>query len=184
MNRLNLPNKLTLLRILLVPVFVACCTFQSWLSWWNILATVVFIIAALTDLVDGYIARSQNLVTTFGKLMDPIADKLLFCAAFIMLTWLHDLSPVLCFLFIGREFVISGFRLVAATSGSVIAASKIGKAKTATQGVAIASMLLGNPIFRNWGIPFDDIMMYIAVVLTVWSAVDYIWKNRKAVSWE
>ena len=184
MSRINLPNKLTLLRILLVPFFIASCTFDSWLPWWRVLAAVIFVVAALTDLVDGYIARSRNLVTNFGKLMDPIADKLLFCSAFIMLTWRHELSPILCVLFIAREFVISGFRLVAASSGSVIAASKIGKAKTATQAVAIVATLLNNPIFSLWGIPFDDIMMYVAAILAVWSAADYIWKNRKAVSWE
>ncbi len=184
MSNMNLPNRLTLLRILLVPLFVVCCSLQSWLSWWNILATGVFLAAALTDVADGHIARSQGLVTNFGKLMDPIADKLLFCSAFIMLTWLGWLNPILCILFIGREFVVSGFRLVTASSGSVIAASKLGKAKTLLQAVAIVALLLENPLFRLWNIPFATIVTYAAAVLSVWSAADYIWKNRKAVNWE
>lgn len=184
MSNLNLPNRLTLLRMLLVPVFIASCSFQAWLPWWNILAAVIFVIASLTDMADGYIARSRGLVTNFGKLMDPIADKLLYCAAFVMLTWLHRLSPILCVVFIGREFVVSGFRLVTASSGSVIAASKLGKAKTVLQAVAIVAMLLDNPIFSAWGVPFDQIVTWLATVLAIWSAIDYIWKNRKAVSWE
>lgn len=184
MNKLNVPNRLTLLRILLVPVFVASCFLEAWLPWYRVLATAIFLIAALTDLVDGKIARSRGLVTNFGKLIDPMADKLLFCSAFIMLTWLHQLSPILCILLIGREFVVSGFRLVTASSGTVIAASKLGKAKTAVQAVAIVAMLLENPIFSRWSVPFDQIAMLVATALSVWSAVDYIWKNRKAVSWE
>lgn len=184
MRKLNLPNRLTLLRMLLVPVFVACCSFEAWLPRYDVWATAVFVLAALTDIVDGHIARSRGLVTNFGKLMDPIADKLLYCAAFIMLTAMQRLSPILCILFIGREFVISGFRLVTAASGAVIAASKLGKAKTVLQAVAIVALLLDNPVFGAIGFPFDDLVTAVAAVLAVWSAVDYIWKNRKAVCWE
>ncbi len=184
MKHINLPNRLTLVRMLLVPLFIASCTLQAWIPWWEILAAAVFLIAALTDVADGHIARSRGLITNFGKLMDPIADKLLFCSAFVMLTWLNRLSPILCILFIGREFVISGFRLVTAASGSIIAASNLGKAKTVLQAVAIVAMLLDNPVFGNWGVPFDGIVTVLAAVFTVWSAADYIRKNRKAVSWE
>ncbi len=184
MRNMNLPNRLTILRMLLVPVFVLTCTFEAWLSWWNILAAVMFSLAALTDIVDGQIARSRGLVTNFGKLMDPIADKLLYCAAFIMLTWMHRLSPLLCILFLGREFVISGFRLVTSSSGAVIAASRLGKAKTLTQAIAIVAMLVQDPSMTGWIAVFASIMMYAAAVLSVWSAADYIFKNRKAVSWE
>ena len=183
MRNLNLPNRLTMLRMLLVPVFIACFYLHEMIDWWNWLAAGVFVIAAVTDLFDGYIARSRNLVTSFGKLMDPIADKLLFCSAFIMLTWQHRLPAILCILFIGREIVISGFRLVTATSGTVIAAGSLGKLKTALQAVGIVAVLLNNPIFEQWGIPFDGIVISLAALVTVWSAADYIIRNRKAVNW-
>lgn len=183
MRNLNLPNRLTLLRMLLVPVFIACFYLHAVISWWNWLAAAVFVIAAATDLVDGYIARSRQLVTSFGKLMDPMADKLLFCSAFIMLTWQHRLPAILCIIFIARELVISGFRLVTAASGTVIAAGPLGKLKTALQAVGIVLLLLNNPIFEQWGIPLDAIVILLAAVVTVWSAADYIIRNRKAVNW-
>ena len=181
---MNLPNKLTILRVLLVPLFIACFFLDKWISWWNYLAAAVFFIADMTDVVDGYIARKYHIVTNFGKLMDPMADKMLFCSAFVMLTWLGQLSPILTIIFISREFVISAFRLVTAAGGKVIAANWLGKLKSGWQVVAILAMLLGNPIFKNFGIPFDQIMMIIAAVLTIWSALDYIVKNRDAVTWD
>ena len=181
---LNLPNQLTMFRMLLVPLMVAAFSFDHWLSWWNYLAAGIFFVADMTDIVDGWIARKYNLITNFGKLMDPIADKLLFCSAFILLTWRGELSPVLTIVFIGREIVISGFRLVTAASGTVIAANWLGKLKSGMQVVAILLMLTGNPVFRIWRIPMDQIMMWIAAGLTVWSALDYMLKNKNAVSWE
>ncbi len=184
MKKMNLPNRLTLVRTAMVPLFVACFYLDRVISWWNILAAAIFFIADMTDIADGYIARSQNLITNFGKLMDPMADKLLFCSAFIMLTWKGMLSPLLCLLFVGREFVISGFRLVTATSGTIIAASWLGKLKATLQVIAVLWTLLGNPIFRLWSIPFDAIMMYASAAATVWSALDYMIRNRGAVRWD
>lgn len=184
MRKMNLPNRLTILRMLMVPLFIGSFYLHSLISWWNWLAAGIFFIADMTDIVDGYIARKRGLVTNFGKLMDPMADKLLMCSAFIMLTWLHKLPAVLCILFIMREIVISGFRLVTAASGTVIAANALGKIKTTLQVIGIIAMLLDNPIFCRWGIPFDSIVMVLACIFAVWSALDYIIRNRKAVSWE
>lgn len=132
---MNLPNKLTLTRIALVPFFIAC--FYMSTPYKNLIAAVVFTFAYLTDVFDGQIARKHNLITNFGKLMDPIADKLLTCSAFIMLVSFGMLSPIAAIIVISREFIISGFRLVAAGSGNVIAASWLGKTKTVSQFVAI-----------------------------------------------
>ena len=184
MNKPNLPNQLTILRMLLVPLFIACFYLHSVISWWNWLAAAVFFVAGMTDVIDGYLARKYRLVTNFGKLMDPMADKLLMCSAFIMLTWMHKLPAVLCIIFVGREIIVSGFRLVTATGGTVIAANWLGKTKSTLQVIGIIAMLLDNPIFRIWNIPFDSIVMLLACVFTIWSALDYIIRNRKAVSWE
>jgi CDP-diacylglycerol--glycerol-3-phosphate 3-phosphatidyltransferase len=181
--KLNLPNRLTIFRMLLVPLMVAVFTFDTWLAGWNYYAAAIFFIADMTDIVDGYIARKRNMVTNFGKLMDPIADKLLFCSAFIMMTYNGMLNPILCIIFVGREIIVSGFRLVTANSGKVIAANWLGKLKSGLQVVAILATLLGNPIFSRWSFPFDFGVMYTAAVFTVWSAVDYIVANRKAVNW-
>ena len=125
---MNIPNKLTILRIILVPVFVAC--FYLPVEGAMYIAAAVFVVAYFTDMLDGYIARKYNLITDFGKLTDPMADKLLTAAAMIMLTAYGLCSPIATFLTIGRELVISAFRLVSATQGVVIAAGKIGKLKT------------------------------------------------------
>ena len=182
-KKLNLPNQLTIFRMLLVPLMVAVSSFSAWLPGWNYYAAAIFFIADMTDILDGYIARKQNLVTNFGKLMDPIADKLLFCSAFIMMTYMHMLNPILCIIFVGREIIISGFRLVTANSGKVIAANWLGKLKSGLQVAAILATLLGNPIFSIWDFPFDFGLMCTAAVFTVWSAVDYIVANRNAVNW-
>ena len=184
MRKMNLPNRLTIFRMLMVPVFIGCFYLHEYISWWNWLAAGIFFVADMTDVVDGYIARKRNLVTNFGKLMDPIADKLLFCAAFVMMTYNGMLNPILCIVFVGREIIVSGFRLVTANSGKVIAANWLGKTKSTLQVIGIIAMLLDNPIFRIWNIPFDSIVMLLACVFTIWSALDYIIRNRKAVSWE
>lgn len=180
--QMNLPNKLTILRVLMVPLFIAC--FYLPVPWWRFLAAAIFFAADMTDILDGYLARSRNLVTNFGKLMDPMADKLLFCSAFIMLTWLGELSPLLTILFISRELLISAFRLITAASGTVIAANWLGKLKSTWQVIAILDMLLGNPFFERIGFPMDRVLMWTAGVLTVWSMVDYIIKNHRAVKWD
>ena len=182
-RKMNLPNRLTIFRMLLVPLMAVAFSFESWLPGWNYYAATIFFIADMTDILDGYIARKQQLVTNFGKLMDPIADKLLFCTAFIMMVDNGMLSPILCIIFVGREIIVSGFRLVTANSGKVIAANWLGKLKSALQVVAILATLLGNPIFSRWDFPFDFGLMCTAAVFTVWSAVDYIVANRKSVNW-
>lgn len=179
---MNIPNKLTILRIILVPVFVAC--FYLPVEGAMYIAAAVFVVAYFTDMLDGYIARKYNLITDFGKLMDPMADKLLTAAAMIMLTAYGLCSPIATFLTIGRELVISAFRLVSATQGVVIAAGKIGKLKTLTQFIGIVLILLGNPLFNRIGVPFDQIVIWISVVLAVWSCTDYIVKNLKALKFD
>ena len=180
---MNLPNKLTIFRTLLVPVFIACFFLEPYLNWWNWLAAALFFIADMTDIVDGAIARKYNLVTDFGRLMDPMADKLLFCSAFIMLTGRGMLPPLFTVLFIGRELVISAFRLVAVQNGTVIAANWLGKTKATLQVIAILFILLDNFGFRWLPFSFAGVVTHLAAVFTVWSAVDYIVKNRKAVHW-
>ena len=179
---MNIPNKLTILRIILVPVFVAC--FYLPVEGAMYIAAAVFVVAYFTDMLDGYIARTYNLITDFGKLMDPMADKLLTAAAMIMLTAYGLCSPIATFLTIGRELVISAFRLVSATQGVVIAAGKIGKLKTLTQFIGIVLILLGNPLFNRIGVPFDQIVIWISVVLAMWSCTDYIVKNLKALKFD
>ena len=179
---MNIPNKLTILRIILVPVFVAC--FYLPVEGAMYIAAAGFVVAYFTDMLDGYIARKYNLITDFGKLMDPMADKLLTAAAMIMLTAYGLCSPIATFLTIGRELVISAFRLVSATQGVVIAAGKIGKLKTLTQFIGIVLILLGNPLFNRIGVPFDQIVIWISVVLAMWSCTDYIVKNLKALKFD
>ena len=182
-ERMNLPNRLTIFRMVLVPLMVAAFSFEAWLPGWNYYAAGIFFVADMTDIVDGYLARKWNMVTNFGKFMDPIADKLLFCSAFVMMTANGMLHPILCIIFVGREIIVSGFRLVTANSGKVIAANWLGKLKSGLQVVAILATLLGNPIFSIWNFPFDFGVMCTAAVFTVWSAVDYIVANRNAVNW-
>ena len=182
-SKMNLPNRLTIFRMLLVPLMVAVSSFDAWLPGWNYYAAAIFFIADMTDILDGYIARKRNLVTNFGKLMDPIADKLLFCSAFIMMTYMHMLNPILCIIFVGREIIVSGFRLVTANSGKVIAANWLGKLKSGLQVAAILATLVGKPIFSQWNFPLDVGLMCTAAVFTIWSAVDYIVTNRNAVNW-
>ena len=179
---MNLPNKLTILRIILVPVFVAC--FFLPVKGAMYIAAAVFVIAYFTDMLDGYIARKYNLITDFGKLMDPMADKLLTAAAMIMLTAYGLCSPIATFLTIARELIISAFRLVSATQGVVIAAGKIGKLKTLMQFIGIVLILLGNPLFNRIGVPFDQIVIWISVVLAVWSCADYIIRNLKVLKFD
>ncbi len=179
---MNLPNKLTVLRILLVPVFIAC--FYIDVTWELYLAAAVFFLAYMTDILDGQIARKKEIVTDFGKLMDPIADKLLTSSALIMLVGESLLSPIPAFIIIAREFIISGFRLVSAGNGKVIAASWLGKTKTITQCVAVILILLDAPIANILGFSLGMIVMWVSVFFTVWSGADYIIKNKGAVNFQ
>ncbi|SCY11921.1 CDP-diacylglycerol--glycerol-3-phosphate 3-phosphatidyltransferase [Alkaliphilus peptidifermentans] len=173
---MNLANKLTILRILLVPVFMVFLLNR--VPYGVQIAAGIFIIAAITDTLDGYIARKKNQVTNFGKFMDPLADKLLVSAALISLVQLGKLSAWVVVIIIAREFTISILRAVAAAEGIVIAASWWGKAKTITQIIAIIAILINNFPFRYINFPFDTIMIWVAVIFTVISGLDYIKINN------
>ncbi|SDW02997.1 CDP-diacylglycerol--glycerol-3-phosphate 3-phosphatidyltransferase [Lachnospiraceae bacterium KHCPX20] len=177
--KMNLPNKLTCLRMILVPVFVAILLIFPNRFEMRLLADAVFILASLTDLLDGKIARKYNLVTNFGKFMDPLADKLLVCSAMICLVALHQLPAWICIIIIGREFIISGFRLVAANNGIVIAASYWGKFKTTFQMLMVIVMVANitvEPFDKMFSI-LSMLLMWTALILTVVSLVDYLAKN-------
>lgn len=176
---MNLPNKLTVLRICMIPFFVAALLYEGGTSQnMRILADVLFIAASLTDLLDGKIARKYNLVTNFGKFMDPLADKLLVCSALICLIELGQLPAWVVIIIISREFIISGFRLVAADNGIVIAASYWGKFKTVFQMTAVILLIFNIPSLAL----LTNIVLAAAVVLTVVSLADYIVKNRKVLT--
>ncbi len=177
---MNLPNKLTILRVILVPVFVILMLAP--VSWGRWAALAVFIIASLTDTADGYIARKYNLVTDFGKFMDPLADKLLVCAAMICLITTGQLPAWIVIVIISREFIISGFRLIAAEKGIVIAASWWGKVKTVVQMVMICALLINAG--AAWFKVLEQILIYAALILTVVSLIDYIIKNKSVLEGE
>ena len=170
---MNLPNKLTMFRVILIPFFVLFMLVDITLydKW---IALGIFIIASLTDLLDGKIARKYNLVTNFGKFMDPLADKLLVCSALICLVALDRIPAWMVIVIIAREFIISGFRLIASDNGVVIAASYWGKFKTTFQMVMICLMIADIAAISI----ITDVVMWIAVVLTVVSLVDYLVKNK------
>jgi len=176
---MNLPNKLTIGRIFAIPVFIVV-----FLMGHNVIATVIFILAAFTDMLDGKIARKYNLVTNFGKLMDPLADKLLVMAAFLCLVEVGYIPGWVVIVILGREFIITGMRQVAAAQGIVIAAGMTGKIKTVTQMIAIPLLLL-----ENWpcsmfapNVPLDMIFLYLALLMTIISGVEYIVKNKQLFS--
>ncbi|MCT4594675.1 MAG: CDP-diacylglycerol--glycerol-3-phosphate 3-phosphatidyltransferase [Anaeromicrobium sp.] len=173
---MNLANKLTIVRIFLVPVFMIFLLNE--ITYGVYIAAFVFTVAAITDTLDGYIARSRNQVTKFGKFMDPLADKLLVTAALVCLVQMDQLPAWIVVVIISREYAISILRAVAASEGIVIAASVYGKLKTITQIVAIIAILLDNYPFSLIGFPFSTIALWIAVILTIVSGVDYIYLNR------
>ncbi len=176
---MNLANKITILRILLVPVFLFVLFFEF--KYNVFIAAFIFILAASTDSLDGYIARKRNEITNFGKFMDPLADKLLTTAALIGLVEMGKISSIVAIIIISREIIITGFRTLAVSDGIVIAASWWGKIKTICQIVAIVAILINNIPFRWIGVPFDKIALYIAVVITIISGFDYIYKNRQVL---
>jgi CDP-diacylglycerol--glycerol-3-phosphate 3-phosphatidyltransferase len=172
---MNLPNKLTMFRVVLILPFVVFMLLGDSLTGGKWIALGIFIVASLTDLLDGHIARKYDLVTNFGKFMDPLADKLLVCAALICLVDLSRLPAWVAIVIISREFIISGFRLIAADNGIVIAASYWGKFKTTFQMMMICLMI------ADLGGVMDVVtqaVMWIALILTVVSLADYLWKNR------
>lgn len=195
---MNLPNKLTIFRMILIVPFVLLLLggFHEWgwftaifggiLEYVDFIALAIFIIASLTDLVDGKIARKYNLVTNFGKFMDPLADKLLVCSALICLVEMGRIPAWIVIIIIAREFIISGFRLVASDKGVVIAANYWGKFKTTFQMVMVCLMIANNEMIpggiRGGYQIMTDIIMWIALALTVISLVDYVWKNRSVMA--
>ncbi|MGE7664924.1 CDP-diacylglycerol--glycerol-3-phosphate 3-phosphatidyltransferase [Ureibacillus composti] len=188
---MNLPNKITVSRILLIPIFVIVMVIDF--GWGDMtflgaempvehfVGALIFIIASTTDWIDGHFARKYNLVTTLGKFLDPLADKLLTAAAFIILVELGMAPAWVIIAILSREFAVTGLRSILADKGTVVAASNLGKIKTWTQIVAISALLLHNIIFINFGLPFDDIMLYIALFFTMWSGWDYFYLNRHAL---
>ncbi|RHO69681.1 CDP-diacylglycerol--glycerol-3-phosphate 3-phosphatidyltransferase [Clostridium sp. AF50-3] len=176
---MNLPNKLTTLRVIMIPFFVFFFLWQNGENYtFRMIALALFIIASLTDLLDGKIARKYNLVTNFGKFMDPLADKLLVCSALICLIELNALPAWMVIIIISREFIISGFRLIASDNGVVIAASYWGKFKTTFQMVSVVLLILDIPALAF----VTTICVWIALVLTIVSLVDYIYKNHKILT--
>ena len=175
---MNLPNKLSIIRVALIPVIVILLYQQS--DACRIIAGALFIIASLTDFLDGYIARKYNLVTNFGKFIDPVADKLLVLTTLIMLLHRGQTEAWIIIIILCRELAVDGLRLVAVTQGKVIAASPFGKIKTTCQMIMIiAAILLNQSAFSSW---YMIILTAAAVVMTLFSAVDYFVKNRAVFS--
>lgn len=175
---MNLPNKLTVLRVIMIPFFVVFMLTDLGGQYSNYIALVIFCVASLTDMLDGKIARKYNLVTNFGKFMDPLADKLLVGAAMICLIPMDKLPAWIVIVIISREFIISGFRLVAADNGVVIAASYWGKFKTTFQMTAVILLIFNIPALTL----VTNIVVVIAVALTIISLVDYVAKNIKILT--
>jgi CDP-diacylglycerol---glycerol-3-phosphate 3-phosphatidyltransferase len=172
---LNVPNVLTVLRILLVPVLVVALTTET--KNGDTLAAIVFALAAITDGLDGYIARSRKSITTFGKVMDPIADKMLIAAALIALVSLERLAAWVAMVIIAREFAVSSLRVAAAAEGAIIPASILGKIKTVIQVVTVMALIVANDPHAMW----VDVLVGLMVVATVGSGVDYFLNVRREI---
>lgn len=185
---MNIPNRITVSRILLIPLIILILSLPIDLGEWTLftttipanhgIAAIIFIIASGTDWLDGYYARRYNLITNLGKFLDPLADKLLVSTALILLVQLDLLAAWIVIIIISREFAVTGLRVVAASEGVVLAASPLGKIKTATQLIAITLLLLHNFPFQIWNIRIDLIMIYVALFFTVLSGYDYFIKNK------
>ncbi|WP_317889857.1 CDP-diacylglycerol--glycerol-3-phosphate 3-phosphatidyltransferase [Sutcliffiella deserti] len=187
---MNLPNKITVSRIILIPVFLilmlAPLDFgqlvigEASIPYTHLIGAIIFIIASITDWVDGYYARKYNLVTNLGKFLDPLADKLLVSAALIALVELQLAPAWIVIVIISREFAVTGLRLILAGEGEVVAANMLGKIKTWAQIIAVSALLLHNIPFVFLSIPFDIISLWVAMIFTVVSGWDYFYKNRSA----
>lgn len=186
---MNIANKLTIFRILLVPLFIVFCLVIA--IPYNLLwALIIFVVAAITDIIDGHLARSKNLITDFGKFLDPLADKILVASALICFIELGLTSAWMVVIIMAREFLVTSLRLVVVSdNGNVIAASVWGKIKTIMQMVAIIIIFVLNTLLQfgfltqqNAIIFIGNIFMLIATILTVISGADYLWKNRKIVN--
>lgn len=189
---MNLPNKITVSRVLLIPVFIVFMLADfgmgqltiggTTLSIEQFIGGLIFIFASATDWLDGYIARKNNLVTNMGKFLDPLADKLLVSAAFIILVEFGLAPSWVVIIIISREFAVTGLRLLLAGEGEVVAANQLGKIKTVTQILAISSLLLNNIFFEAIHVPFGTIMLYICLFFTIWSGLDYFMKNKHVLT--
>ena len=189
MRRLGIANWITLIRMTLIPVFLVVLLGQyaaEWTDWRPWLAAAVFTVLAATDAVDGYVARSRNEVTTFGKFIDPLADKLLVTAALVGLVQLGSLPGWVAIVIVGRELVVSGLRMVAVAEGVVIAASPWGKVKTVFQIIALVMFILKNAqAFAGYAEAFTIaswVVMGVALALTIWSAADYFYHAREVIA--
>ncbi len=180
MLMMNLANKLTVLRIMLVPIFLICAILDTTTT--NIIALSIFIIASATDKLDGYIARSRNQITNFGKFMDPLADKLLVTCALILLVEKGIVAAWVVVVIIAREFIVSGLRTLAASQGVVIAASNWGKLKTVIQMIAIIMGLLSLVYNPGWLNITTQVTIYLAAVVTIGSGVDYFIKGKDIIN--
>ncbi|SHH18718.1 CDP-diacylglycerol--glycerol-3-phosphate 3-phosphatidyltransferase [Clostridium grantii] len=179
---MNLANKLTIIRIFLVPIFLVFVSINTANNVGLIVATLIFIIAAITDKLDGYIARSRNQITSFGKFLDPLADKLLVSSALVSLVELGSISAWFCMVIIAREFAVTGLRTVAAAEGNVIAASEWGKIKTVIQIVAIIAAFLDLIVANTFLHYFTVFSLYVALIITIISGIDYFVKNKNTIS--
>jgi len=176
---MNLANKITLARIIMVPIFMALMLIEF--PYHMEAALVVFLVASLTDKLDGYLARKYNMITNFGKFMDPLADKLLVTGAFVVLIQLGRIEAWIVFIILAREFAVTGLRSLAAAQNVIIAASNYGKIKTVIQIIAISVLILGNYPFSLINFPMDVIMVYAALLVTVLSGLDYFGKNMQVI---
>ena len=176
---MNTPNKLTVARMIIVPFLVVFLLSGLGGDVNRYISLILFVVASITDWFDGHLARKNNLVTNFGKFMDPLADKLLVCSAMIALVGMHRLSSIVAIIIIAREFIISGFRLIASDNGIVIAASYWGKFKTVSQ------MAMTIVLIADLGGVFDligQILIWLALALTIISLIDYVWTNRQVLT--
>lgn len=197
---MNLPNKITLIRILMIPLMVIIPILNingkyeifGGLTYSNLITVIIFLVASITDFFDGYIARKNNLVTTFGKFLDPIADKLLVLSAMLMLVESGIIPAWIPIIIVAREFIVSGIRMLAAGDGTIIAASWLGKIKTVSQMIAITFAFLGNSAFLDFTsgelvgseLIINVLMslgMLVAVAATIWSGIDYFIKSKDIV---
>ncbi|KRN28463.1 pgsA protein [Lactobacillus selangorensis] len=179
-------------RIILIPIFTLVLALGipggsitvagTVIPWANLVATVIFIVASLTDLADGKIARSQHLVTNFGKFADPLADKILVLTAFVFLTSFGIVPAWVTSIIVWRELAVTGLRLLLSEGGEVMAAAMPGKIKTTSQMIAIILLLLNNVFFNNIHLPLGQIMLYVALFFTIYSGADYFIKNRGVFS--
>ncbi len=179
---MNLPNKLTISRVLMIPVFLVFFLLKEQIPWGKYAAAALFVIASCTDFLDGRIARKQHLVTNFGKFMDPLADKLLVCSALICFVYFRLMPVWAVIVIVAREFIISGFRLVAAEKGVVLAASRLAKVKTACQMIMTVVLILSLP--GGFFSVLSAVLIYASLILTVLSLAEYLYQNRHLMDGE